>query len=118
MAQKQGGCPVEITLRVVAGKWKPVILWHLMEHTRRFGELRREIPGVTQRMLTQQLRELERDEIVSRKVYTEVPPRVEYSMTEFGRTLAPILKLMCKWGMEHERRLARRSRAVELEAVA
>lgn len=116
MAPKQCGCPVEITLRVIAGKWKPVILWHLNERVWRFNELKREISGITQRMLTQQLRELERDGVVRRKVYSEVPPRVEYSITEFGKTLCPILKLMCKWGTEHERRIASRRHSAGVAA--
>ncbi|MBC8043326.1 MAG: helix-turn-helix transcriptional regulator [Rhizobacter sp.] len=102
MKTKQVLCPVEITMHVLGGKWKPVILFHLKEKVRRFGELKRIIPGVTQKMLTQQLRELERDGVVSRKVYAEVPPKVEYALTKFGETLGPILKLMCKWGIEHE----------------
>lgn len=118
MALKPGACPVEITLRVIAGKWKPLILWHLAGRMLRFSELRRSMAGITQRMLTQQLRELERDGVVARKVYAEVPPRVEYSLTEFGRTLGPILRLMCKWGEEHARRFAPRGRAEERRPAA
>lgn len=109
-------CPAEITLRVIGGKWKPVILWHLSGGTKRFSELKRAIPGVTQRMLSQQLRELESDGVVLRKVYAQVPPKTEYSLTGFGRTLGPILKLMCKWGAEHARRLRNRSRMNALAA--
>lgn len=109
-------CPAEITLRVIGGKWKPVILWHLSGGTKRFSELKRAIPGVTQRMLSQQLRELEADGVVLRKVYAQVPPKTEYSLTEFGRTLGPILKLMCKWGGEHARRLRNRGRITALAA--
>lgn len=109
-------CPTEITLRVIGGKWKPVILWHLSTGTKRFSELKRAIPGVTQRMLSQQLRELEADGVVLRKVYAQVPPKTEYSLTEFGRTLGPILRLMCKWGSEHARRLRTRGRAVAIAA--
>jgi DNA-binding HxlR family transcriptional regulator len=112
MAPKQSTCPTTITLRVIGGKWKLVILWYLWHDAKRFGELKRSISGITQRMLTQQLRELERDGVVSRKVYAQVPPRVEYAMTEFGRTLEPILRLMCKWGEEHARRVNSRARAV------
>ena len=109
-------CPAEITLRVIGGKWKPVILWHLSGGTKRFSELKRAIPGVTQRMLSQQLRELEADGVVLRKVYAQVPPKTEYSLTEFGRTLGPILRLMCKWGTEHARRLNKRVRTTALAA--
>ncbi|MDH5712275.1 MAG: helix-turn-helix transcriptional regulator [Gammaproteobacteria bacterium] len=95
------GCPVEATLDVIGGKWKCVILFHLLIATRRFNELRRLMPGVTQRMLTRQLRELEADKIIKRKVYPEVPPKVEYSLTEFGETLEPILIMLQKWGFEY-----------------
>jgi len=91
-------CGVEVTLEIIGGKWKGVILWHLTHKTLRFSQLRRRLPGVTQKMLTQQLRELERDGLVERRVFAEVPPRVEYSLTEEGRTLTPLLTLMCEWG--------------------
>ncbi|CAN5637787.1 winged helix-turn-helix transcriptional regulator [soil metagenome] len=94
-------CPVETTLRIVGGKWKAVILFRLTEGTKRFSELKRLLPGATQQMLTQQLRELERDGIVHREVYAEVPPRVEYSLTELGRTLEPVLSLMSDWGQTY-----------------
>jgi DNA-binding HxlR family transcriptional regulator len=116
MAPESPLCPAEITLRVIGGKWKPVILWHLSTGTKRFSELKRAIPGVTQRMLSQQLRELEADGVVLRKVYAQVPPKTEYSLTEFGRTLGPILRLMCKWGSEHARRLRGRGRVVAIAA--
>jgi DNA-binding HxlR family transcriptional regulator len=102
-------CPVEATLDVIGGKWKVVILFWLKDRTLRFGELRRKIPGVSERMLTQQLRELEEHGIVHREVYPEVPPKVEYSLTDYGRTLRPITDLMCEWGKKHMRRAARRS---------
>lgn len=96
-----GGCPVEATLEVIGGKWKGVILFHLLGGTKRFGELQRAVGSVTQRMLTKQLRELERQGLVHRKVYPVVPPKVEYSLTEKGQTLEPIITLLQKWGQEH-----------------
>jgi len=91
-------CPAEFTLRVIGGRWKVPILWHLASSgTLRFSELRRLLPACTPRMLTQQLREMEVDGIVSRKVYPQVPPKVEYSLTETGRTLQPIVRAMCQW---------------------
>lgn len=98
-------CSVEATLDVIGGKWKGVILFYLLDGKRRFGELRRLLPEVTQRMLTLQLRELEEAGIVHREVYREVPPRVEYSLTPFGKTLEPILLLMRAWGDDYMARL-------------
>lgn len=86
---------------MIGGKWKGVILWHLLNTTLRFSQLQRRIPKVTQKMLTQQLRELERDHLIHRKVYAEVPPRVEYSLTSKGKSLADILTLMCEWGKKN-----------------
>ena len=97
-------CPVKLTTDIIGGKWKPLILFYLEGRTRRFSELRRLIPGLTKKMLTQHLRELEQDEIVHRKVYAEVPPRVEYSLTRHGESLKPILKLMSAWGNRHRAR--------------
>jgi len=91
-------CPAESTLRVIGGQWKVPILWHLaVTGTMRFSELRRALEGCTPRMLTQQLRELEKDGIVLRKVYPQVPPKVEYSLTAEGRSLQPIVQAMCRW---------------------
>ena len=101
----ESNCPVETTLAVIGGKWKPLILWRLKSGVWRFGELQRLVPGVTRKMLTQHLRELERDGIVARKVYSEVPLKVEYSLTEYGQTLRPLLKELCDWGQRHERRV-------------
>jgi DNA-binding HxlR family transcriptional regulator len=98
-------CPVEATLDVIGGKWKVVILFWLRDGVCRFGELRRRIPDVSERMLTQQLRELEAHGIVHREVYPVVPPRVEYSLTPYGQTLRPITELMCAWGKRHLKRL-------------
>jgi len=94
-------CAVKLTASIIGGKWKPSLLFHLEGRTRRFCELQRLIPGLTKKMLTQHLRELERDGIVHRKVYAEVPPRVEYSLTRHGESLKPILKLMSAWGTRH-----------------
>lgn len=94
-------CGVEVTLEVIGGKWKGVILWHLTHKTLRFSQLQRRMSGVTQKMLTQQLRELEAHGLVHRRVFPEVPPRVEYSLTEKGRSVSPILARMCEWGKNH-----------------
>ncbi len=95
------GCPIEAALDVIGGKWKGVILYHLRSETIRFNELRRIIPEVTQRMLTKQLRELEVAQLISRKVYAEVPPKVEYSITEYGKTLDPVITALHVWGSDH-----------------
>lgn len=97
-------CPVKATVDVIGGKWKPLVLFYLKNGRQRFSELRRQIPGVTQKMLTQQLRELEREGIIQRHVHPQVPPRVEYSLTKYGATLKPILALMCDWGTRHKAR--------------
>jgi DNA-binding HxlR family transcriptional regulator len=91
-------CAVELCLEVIGGKWKGAILRHLIDGTRRFGELRRLMPAVTQRMLTTQLRELEDDGVIVRTVYPQVPPKVEYTLSELGASLAPIIALMQRWG--------------------
>ncbi|MCJ8352939.1 MULTISPECIES: winged helix-turn-helix transcriptional regulator [Acetobacteraceae] len=95
------GCAVEATLQLIDGKWKGVILYHLLEGTLRFNEIRRRLPNITQRMLTAQLRELEQDGFVLRTVYAEVPPKVEYSLTPRGRTLEPVIMALKKWGDEN-----------------
>ena len=99
------GCAVEATLDLIDGKWKGVILYHLQEGTQRFGELRRRMPGITQRMLTKQLRALEDDGLVIRKVYAEVPPRVEYRLSEIGESLRPVIDILKAWGEGHQERL-------------
>jgi DNA-binding HxlR family transcriptional regulator len=98
------GCSVEATLSVIGGLWKAVILFHLLDGKKRFGELSRLVPGATQRMLTLQLRELEGDGVISRTVFPEVPPRVEYELTDFGRSLEPVLLTMRDWGMSFQGR--------------
>lgn len=95
---REYGCPIYVTLDMIGGKWKVAILWHLAEAPQRFSELKRQFSTVTQKMLTQQLRELERDGLVSRKVYAVVPPKVEYSLTELGLTILPVLQAMYDWG--------------------
>ena len=97
----QYGCPVEATADIIGGKWKAVILYYLFQGPKRFNELRRLLPEVTQRMLTLQLRELEQDSIVHREIYKEVPPKVEYSLTEFGTSLGTIIVQMLDWGEQH-----------------
>jgi len=92
------GCTVEGTLRYIDGKWKGVVLYHLLESTLRFNEIRRRIPNCTQRMLTNQLREMEADGLIARKVYAEVPPKVEYSLTPRGRSLEPVITALKAWG--------------------
>ena len=95
--REKGACPAEATVGVIGGRWKVPIIWHLFAGTRRFSELRRAMPDVTQKMLTQQLRELEQDGVVHRKVYPEVPPKVEYSLTDRGLSLRPVVESMCRW---------------------
>ena len=112
-----GHCPVETTLAVIGGKWKPLILWQLSEGVHRFLELQRLIPGITRKMLTQHLRELEEDGIVARKSYNQIPPKVEYSLTHYGNTLSPILRSLCAWGRKHESKatnsaVSRRARSI------
>jgi len=97
-------CPVVATLDMIGGKYKALILWHLVDGTRRFGELRRLVPQATQKMLTQQLRELEEDRLIIRTVYPVVPPKVEYQLSDLGRSIKPILDAMCRWGTDYMRR--------------
>jgi len=97
-------CPVRLTAETIGGKWKPLILYYLEGGTRRFSELQRLIPGTNKKMLTKHLRELERDELVHRNVFAQVPPRVEYSLTRHGQSLRPILVQMSAWGKKHRSR--------------
>jgi DNA-binding HxlR family transcriptional regulator len=103
MSIEQAACPVEVTLSLLGNKWKVLILRELFTGTKRFGELSRGVPGISQKMLTQQLRQMEADHLVQRKVYAEVPPRVEYSLTEVGKSLRPILDAMHTWGDNYRR---------------
>jgi len=94
-------CPAEFTLAMIGGRWKIPILFHLLNGRKRFTELARALNGVTQKMLTQQLREMERHGLVERKVFAQVPPKVEYSLTNLGVSLRPVVDAMCRWGEEH-----------------
>ena len=94
-------CTIEATLDVIGGKWKGIILGHLMNETLRYSDIKRLMPKITPRTLTRQLRELERDGIISRNVYPQVPPKVEYSVTPLGKTLDSIAQLLSEWGDEH-----------------
>ena len=98
---KKIGCPVETTLKLIGGTWKVLILRELLKGVKRFGELQRALTGITQKMLTQQLREMEKDNIIYRKVYPQVPPKVEYSVTPLGESLKPILDAMRNWGVSY-----------------
>lgn len=101
-------CPVETSMEVLGGKWKPRILWKLTRDGKlRYAQIKRDLGGITPKMLTQQLRELERDGLIVRKVYPEVPPRVEYSLSDFGNTLRPVLHTLAAWGVDHRDGLMR-----------
>ncbi|WP_181347006.1 helix-turn-helix domain-containing protein [Thalassobacillus sp. CUG 92003] len=102
MEKRPENCRVEDALSILVGKWKPIILLYLLqEGTKRFNELKRSMPDITQKMLTKQLRELEEEDIIARVVYPQVPPKVEYSITDYGRSLEPILEAMHEWGTNH-----------------
>lgn len=105
--------PAEVTISVVGGKWKILILCRLQHGVARFGELKKVIPGITQTMLTQQLRELEEDGVVQRKIFPEIPPRVEYTLTRFGESLVPVLNAMSAWGQQYQKKIACRRRNKE-----
>jgi DNA-binding HxlR family transcriptional regulator len=109
-------CGLKASLDVIGGKWKVLILWQLHPRLRRFGELRQLVAGVSERMLIQQLREMERDGIVRRRVYHQVPPKVEYSLTEFGVSLREALVPLCDWGSKHMKRIKAAVRACETGA--
>jgi DNA-binding HxlR family transcriptional regulator len=108
MKAKATECPAEYTLAIIGGRWKIPLIYHLLSGAKRFSELSRALSGVTQKMLTQQLRELERDGVVDRRIYAQVPPKVEYSLTPLGRSLQPVVDAMGQWGELHGTRTARR----------
>jgi DNA-binding HxlR family transcriptional regulator len=101
LSTERASCPVERTLEVIGGRWKVLILRELFQGVQRFGQLHRALNGITQKMLTQQLREMEHDGIIHREVYLQVPPKVEYSLTPLGESLKPILDSMHEWGVRH-----------------
>lgn len=94
----QAGCPVESTLQIISGKWKSVIIYHLLESTQRFNGLQKQMPDCSRRMLSLQLHELQADGVIQKKGYPEVPPKTEYSLTSFGETLKPVILAMASWG--------------------
>lgn len=103
-------CPIEATLGLIGGKWKALILDHLTSGAMRFGELQRAMPKITPKVLTQQLRELEDDDLIRRHIYPVVPPKVEYELTDFGKSVLPILDAMCAWGRTYLDRLSEQER--------
>lgn len=105
---------VEVTMDVIGGKWKPIILCNLRHQVMRTSELRRAIPNISQKMLTQQLRELEQANIVNRKSYNQIPPKVEYSLSDYGESLGGILDLLCSWGEQHAEHLISNGEAITL----
>lgn len=100
---KEYKCAVELTISLIGSKYKAILIWELSESTKRFNELRKRFPEVTQKMLTQQLRDLENDGLILRQVYPQVPPKVEYSLTEFGKSLMPVIQAMNQWGYDYFR---------------
>jgi DNA-binding HxlR family transcriptional regulator len=100
MKRRTQRCPAETTLEIIGGRWKVLIIWQLFRGEKRFSELSRALEGITQKMLTQQLRELEHDGIVHRQVYAQIPPKVEYSLTPLGESLRPVVDAMCEWGIK------------------
>ena len=100
MKKREIRCPAEATLALIGGRWKVLILWQLFAGPQRFSELFRGMNGITEKMLTQQLRELEQHGLVNRKIYPQVPPKVEYSLTSLGKSLKPVVDVMCSWGLK------------------
>lgn len=101
-------CALDITMDFIGGKWKSILLWYLRKDRKRFGELKKLIPEITEKMLSLQLRELEKDGIISRKVYAEVPPRVEYFLTDEGKTIIPAIEALAKWGLDRAKKYGER----------
>ncbi len=108
-------CPVTRTLEIMGGRWKPIIIHYLAEAPRRTGELSRLMPNASSKMLTQHLRELEQDDIIRRKVYNQVPPKVEYSLTALGESLLPIIRAMCTWALENPKVANRNAKLARME---
>lgn len=98
---QEGDCPVLVVQNIIAGKWKLPILWQLSQGTKRFNQLQKLLPEISQGILTQQLRELEQDGLVHREIYKEVPPKVEYSLTGLGESFMPVLTIICDWGKNY-----------------
>jgi DNA-binding HxlR family transcriptional regulator len=98
---QEGDCPVLVVQNIIAGKWKLPILWQLSQGTKRFNQLQKLLPEISQGILTQQLRELEQDELIHREIYKEVPPKVEYSLTGLGESFMPVLSIICDWGKNY-----------------
>ena len=113
MRDREYSCGLDAALDVIGGKWKVLIMWPLREAPKRFGELRREVPGISEKMLIQQLKEMELDGVVTRHNYREVPPRVEYALTAFGHSLQEALLPLCEWGTEHMARIESCKQACE-----
>ncbi|GBF75809.1 transcriptional regulator [Paenibacillus sp. 598K] len=119
MEKKAEHCKIVVALDTIVGKWKPIILMQLVfGGTKRFNELRRLMPDITQRMLTLQLRELEEQDLVKRVIYPQVPPKVEYSLTEYGRTIIPLLDSMHEWGANHLEHMEKRNQQLTTERVS
>jgi DNA-binding HxlR family transcriptional regulator len=116
MRHKSYTCGLEAALAVVGGKWKVLILWALRSEAQRFGELRRVVEGISEKMLIQHLKEMQADGIVTRRDFREVPPRVEYALTPFGHSLYAALAPLCEWGTQHMRRIEARKEASEAKA--
>jgi DNA-binding HxlR family transcriptional regulator len=114
MGDRTYHCALDVTMHVIGGKWKTIVLWYLRKGSKRFSELRKLIPDITEKMLSMQLKQLEKDGLVSRKVFAEVPPRVEYTLTAHGRTLLPLLEEIAKWGRMIGKKYGKLEKAVSM----